>query len=55
MKKDFSVIIVVSLIISGFSVVGANIKTNDITFKNPSHDGNLVFTLYFPTINEGSD
>ena len=52
MKKVFSATAVVFLIISGFCVLGANVKTSNLTLIDSFHDGNLVFTLYFPSIDE---
>ena len=52
MKKIISVIVVGFLIISGFGVFGANLKTNNSTLIESAHDNNLVFTLCFPSIDE---
>ncbi len=52
MKKIISLIVVGFLIISGFGVVGANLKTKNNTLIESADDNNLVFTLCFPRIDE---
>jgi len=52
MKKIILVIVVSFLIISGFGVLGANLKTKNSTLIESAHDNNLVFTLSFPSIDK---
>ena len=52
MKKIIPVIVVCFIVISGFGVLGTNLKTRNTTILDSVHDNNLFYTIHFPSVDE---